>query len=65
MPERIVRRSKNRKFAYAAVAMGEFWERARRREAQRIERLQRALLKRAAHLVVTPSISRPAGVSPG
>ena len=44
MPQRIVRRSKNWKFSHAAAAMGAFWERARQREALRIEQLHRALL---------------------
>jgi len=45
MPQRIVRRSKNWKFSHAAAAMGAFWERARKREARRIEQLHRAILE--------------------
>ena len=45
MPQRIVRRSKNWKFSHAAAAMGAFWERARQREARRLELLHRTLLE--------------------
>jgi hypothetical protein len=47
MPSNSVRRTKNRQFAEAAAAMGAFWERARIREAHRIEQLQRELLASA------------------
>ena len=66
MPRHTMGRSKNWKFSYAAAAMGEFWERARKLEAQRIERLRRAVLQRAARVVAaTAPLSRPAGAPLG
>jgi hypothetical protein len=62
MPQRIVRRSKYRKFSHAAAAMGAFWERARQREARRIEELHRALVEAPARLTGSAplhSVARP------
>jgi hypothetical protein len=43
MPQQTVRRSKNWKFSHAAAAMGAFWERTRKNEARRVERIRQAL----------------------
>ncbi len=58
MPETTVRRSKNSQFAYAAAAMGAFWERARRAEAHRRRELRERRSERARALAFAGAAAR-------
>jgi hypothetical protein len=47
MSQPIGRSSKNSQFAHAAAAMGAFWDRARKSEARRLERVRRTFVESA------------------
>jgi len=63
MPQPLARRLENWRFSHAAAAMGAHWEKARKIEARRVERIRSRLLAGARTLAGAPAVSQAGAAS--